>query len=266
MQVVWPLCLAWIGCAAPAKPALDSTPSVGELTRIVANDCPYTKLGPWQDEVFPACGRFPIANGFPICRGSTCAPACGMSGGSISGPMGRERSDFSELYSYDARGRFVALTYNGTAYVSCEYNGEHRSRCTMGVGEDARVRSVTRDEKGRIVSLDSGDDSLGLTYDGTGRLAAIGSETFTYNEKGWLVAMGATRYDHDAEGHVIEETKRDGVVTYLYEGDRLVGVRGPGPHKTVSFRYDDQGRLAAIARGGLEDEGIASTVYSYDCK
>jgi len=126
---------------------------------------------------------------------------------------------------------------------------------------------ATRERPGRIVSLVSGDDSLTLTYDAQGRVASIADDTFTYDQNGWLVQMGDTRYEHDADGRVTKETTGDKVTRFEYEGDRLVRVLGPGEHRNVSFNYDDKGRLATLGRGGLEDQGVSSTVYVYDtCK
>lgn len=174
--------------------------------------------------------------------------------------MGQFSVDRTRTFAYDAQGRFLSSTIDGEPETTCTYESGRLASCTIY----GNTQSVTRDANGRITAfVGSGSEPEAVTYDGKGRVIAVGNTTLSYDRSGWLADVGGKPFEHDADGRVIKEGAGDRAITYEYEGDRLVRVNGPGQNKRPAFQYDAQGRFSAMRTGGLEES--ISTVYRYDC-
>jgi len=246
---------ALVACSAPAAqtPIAGHAETVDPIARVQANDCPANTLGPWSVELFPACPPLQYGRDMPLCLGSRCGQPCGA-------VFGGSHGDYTSTFAYDDRGRFLAQTYNGKVELNCTYAGERLASCTLG-GDTMRVE---RDALGRVISIGDGTDrEKRITYDGNGRMIALGDRVFVYDVRGWLVKDGEDEVEHDAAGHVFRIGTGPGAIAYEYAGDRL--VKSVGPNETnATFQYDGQGRLVRVGSGGLERHG--ETLYSYDCK
>jgi len=163
-------------------------------------------------------------------------------------PMGRLTSHTDPLgrtwsCAYDARGRLSQITY-----------------------PDATTTTYTYDDASRVTRIAyPGGPTLDYTYDDAGRLLTANDIAFTRDARGDITdsqdgsaSFGAT-YDN---GRRLKTVTYDGLATVTYTYDvrnLLTRVEDDLSGAWLTFSYDDDGRLTALARSN----GVTTT-YTYD--
>jgi hypothetical protein len=251
------------GCGGPSAPApVPNAPRVSAAPTLPADTyCPaWLSIRPWANEMFPACPpAWFLAEDVRICDGP-CPKPCEIQNYSTD-VFGNRAAAARWNHHYDARGRFTHLdveydydTETSGAY-QCQYTGDDLMGCSWGVGDVAK-----RDERNRIIEIGPGpyDQPLLITYDDTGRVAAIGDERLVYDARGRLVRTEIHRMDQSWHETELERNVSGQVVE---ERGRLV---------TRRFTYDARNRVVKVVTDikkddlGFSQPGVTSDEYTYD--
>jgi YD repeat-containing protein len=189
---------------------------------------------------------------------------------------------YQTLYTYDGVGDIVSLTYPDSYAVTRTYDGANRlkkvggyatigytvddkvSKITYGDGEVATYSYDTRDRPTRILDVSGSTKEMDLnyTYDGTGNVKTINTETYKYDylnrlnstSGGW----GTYTYAYDQTGNRIRIVQGSTTTAYCYGSyNRLSGYYTTTScgSPAVSYTYDANGNTATKTGGWA---------YSYD--
>lgn len=197
-------------------------------------------------------------------------------------------------YDYDEAGRLVAVTDASGGRSEIAYEMAHRVTVTdptgvttsefydaagrLAVATDA-ARNVARysyDDLDRLVSVtDASGATTTVTYDAPGNVASVSdangnTTSYAYDPLGRLVErtdpLGASdHYEYDAAGNLVAHTDRRDIVTrYAYDqfgrpATTEFGVIADGAESTITYRWDDAGRLASV-----DDTAYGTTTFTYD--
>jgi YD repeat-containing protein len=255
-RVMRPIAIALVAaCSAPAKPTVETTPAVGNLTAPVDTYCPPIHgLGPWHHEVFPSCPAPPITDWLHICEPGDCPTPCAMTS-DIADNMGMHTNYSRWVYRYDDRGRWIETSSGDDKpdpadTSTCTYEGDHIAHCSLrgdkAIAErdaSGRIVRVTYDEKpevdtgappppDRLVDTSQqGRTSFDVAYGARGEVIAVGESTLRYDERGRLAGFviagkgaprmtaGDTVLERDASGNVVRETGKFEIRTFTYDAD-----------------------------------------------
>jgi RHS repeat-associated protein len=129
-------------------------------------------------------------------------------------------------YTYDARGRLVAVTKDGAAFASYGY-----------------------DANGNRITWSRAGETRSASYDDGDRLLALGDATFAYSQNGERLSSSDAIYAFDALGNLVEATRSGTTIAYILVGhDRRIGKRIGGT-LVQGFLYDDLLRPIAELSG-----------------
>ncbi|KQO84173.1 hypothetical protein ASF17_01090 [Frigoribacterium sp. Leaf263] len=157
------------------------------------------------------------------------------------------RADFTR----DAAGRCVAVTIAEEARVWSYRDGAVLSHTAHGI-----TTEITRDDDGRITSIDRGGAVTRFTRDAAGQLIASTTDdgtgsTWEYDAGGRLVResspVGTTSYRYDAAGQLAETLGSDGTRSaFVYDGlGRRVRVEH-GDGTQIDYAWGATGGLAGV--------------------
>jgi RHS repeat-associated protein len=181
--------------------------------------------------------------------------------------------------SYDALGRTTKVAAGSATYASFTYNPDGTiNTVTYGNGE---VTSYTYDSMSRpktiTTSLGSTKElSLTYSYDGTGNVVSINSETFGYDALNRLTSAtgswGTTTYSYDAAGNMAQEqnsssstatkytyndmdelvrsNSASGATAYSYDGDGDLVIKNDGTN-VWTYVYNEEGEMTKVLENGV---------------
>jgi RHS repeat-associated protein len=135
----------------------------------------------------------------------------------------------------DHTGKVISYTYDEQDQLTSET--DPISGNTIHYTYDAlgnRETKIVKDAAGKVLS------TTNYTYNAMNQLTAINDESLNYNENGQLIDNGEIRYDWDAEGRLIQASRKaDGssIAAYDYDeqGRRIRSVVGD---VTTNYVYD----------------------------
>ncbi len=146
-------------------------------------------------------------------------------------------------YAYDPDGWLTGVTApsGSTTYT---YDGDG-NRLTAG------STAATFDAADHLTS----HNGAACTSDANGNLTSCDGNTYTYDTRGHLASAstptGTINYSYDASGRLIARTDSQGTTQYLYANPALTlqvsEIRTNA--QTLTFDYDDQGRVIAFHDG-----------------
>jgi RHS repeat-associated protein len=161
----------------------------------------------------------------------------------------------------DAAGRLVGASADGMRAL-WRYEDGDLERYEMRAGGRLRTAQLARDPIGRVVQATIDGAAHTLCYDRAGQLVGadtpLGSYEFVYDANGRLAhersPAGILEYEYDAAGQLAVRTAGDGAVTsFEYDGaGRRVRECGVGLERR--YRWDELGRLTAVAAGGDDND------------
>lgn len=165
-------------------------------------------------------------------------------------------------YSFDTLSRLLSVLH--------QFGGSTIDGATYRMDAEGNRTARTDQRTGVTLSYgyDSTDQLLGVTqggvvqesytYDSLGnRLAALGSNGWTYNTSNQLVSTPSVSYTYDNNGNLLTKTDSTGTTTYTWDfEDRLTSISLPG--ETVNFKYDPFGRRI------YKSSSTSTRIYTYD--
>jgi len=166
------------------------------------------------------------------------------------------RIDHSRLgavhYTRDAFGRILEARA-GDSLQTWEYQDGYPVAHTRTDADGATLTRITRDDDGRITTIDGPDGTTRYTHDDAGQLLTAASEGHTnaweYDTAGRLIRE--TRDDlerafaYDTAGQLLRVTAPDGDTTYAYDGQGR-RTRETAPTGSTEYAWDDRGWIRAI--------------------
>ncbi|MDG6906751.1 MAG: RHS repeat-associated core domain-containing protein, partial [Nitrososphaerota archaeon] len=212
---------------------------------------------------------------------------------------------FPVLYSYDKVGNIISIAYPGGENLTYTYDPMERVASVGTLANftytlDGKVSSISysnglkttytydsRDRPTRILSMTGGTKLLDLnyTYDGTGNVLSIDSESYTYNALNQIASAsggwGTIQYSYDPAGNMIQKVQGSTTTNYTYasynrltsagnvnytynaNGDMIGVVNGSN---TMTGTYDYENRLTSVVQNGATVEnnsfdGLGNLVY-----
>ncbi len=230
-----------------------------------------------DDELWPRCPvSTPITSmGGRCLDGSRCMRPCAST---------TKSNDFAGnyAYTYDTDGRFLSVTgtENGIVPVSVTCARDARGRLQTCTTRFQTFRYAYA--RGRLVSVAGEHETRTFTYDRKGRLKTERirtkyldySTTYTYRADGTLRAY-ALKTGRDTrkieldrvDGRLVAIRFPEGTVTYRYDDDgRVVAeedLQSDGTKYEVAYRYDAMGRLVEQVQTGPVQREV--TTYQYSC-
>lgn len=164
----------------------------------------------------------------------------------VTGPDGRVTS-----YRYDANGNVTAITPPGRPQHAFEYDAVDLStKYTLPAlaGQMDAERFEYNQDKQLVRALRPDGSELNYSYDGGGRLAAVGTSSgtvgFSYNE---------------ASGQLATASAGEAKVSFAYDGALPTAISYEGPVSgTISAAYDEFFRVKRLSVNG------APVDYTYD--
>jgi RHS repeat-associated protein len=202
-----------------------------------------------------------------------------VSAGSTS-PAAVERDSLGRLTTVDLGNEKLTAAYEGSNPIPSTMTGPSSvsvSRKLDGPlvtsetwrGPVTGTVSRTYDDRRRVTAIDVNGTTLGISYDPAGKVARIGNLAFTYDARTGRInreTLGdlQTAVTYDAFGTLSQLSTSlatnpvDGIVFTRDADGRLIGVKETGrANRTVSYRYDANGRLAAVT------QDAKTTTYAY---
>ena len=192
----------------------------------------------------------------------------------------------TEHYTYDALGRLLTMTSSSGTSLSNSYGNR-----TVTTTQNGRTTTKTYDAWGNVTASQDPISSVSYSYHSNGQPSAVTSEgatvSITYDTAGNQTSLadpdaGTTTYSYDALHRIISQTDARGyetsfvydgasrltsktidgtATTYTYSAGRLSQEQTAG--RTVSYTYDNQGRLSQETRT-MNGESPITFGYHYD--
>jgi uncharacterized protein RhaS with RHS repeats len=159
----------------------------------------------------------------------------------------------------------VEATRDGAPELSCTWAGEHLDTCVDRSRDPAITMRTIRDGSGRLTAVTAGERTIAIARDGDGNITHVGEVALGYDDARRVIAVGRVTIEYDDDGRAVRERDGGGEHAYEYDAQGRLGRFAISPESAVSFRYDEQGRLATVRSGGPLEDTITYTHFAYDC-
>jgi RHS repeat-associated protein len=152
---------------------------------------------------------------------------------------------------YDMLNRETRVVYPDQTQESWTYDGA--GRVLTATSADGSVKTSSYDDKGQLIRLTGGSDSIVNTYDADGNVLttsnSLGEISYHYNNRNFV----------DRMTQVISGTSY--TFSYVYNAAGQLISEGYPDSTSVSYAYDNYGRVAQVSTSGT---ALLSLTYNLD--